>query len=89
MVNLELFKDLIGEEYSVIELSNKLTALGCEDICEFGNWSEIIESGDVVVAVDPQGDNHIQLFFEVTILADTTTECIEASYIKVKDIVNF
>lgn len=89
MENLEQFKGLIGIEYSVIELSSELVSLGCEDICEFGNWEEILNDGNVVVATDEEGENHIQIFFKVTILADVIEEKIEASYIEISDVIEF
>lgn len=82
------FKELIGYEGSIIDLSNELQALGCEDICDFGNWEEILESGDVVVATDELGEEHIQIFFEV-ITRNANDEVIEATYIKVTNIEEF
>lgn len=64
------FMDLIGYEGSVLDFSNELQARGCEDICDFGNLEEIIESGDIVVAIDESLDRHIQIFFEVTASSD-------------------
>lgn len=82
------FKDLIGYEGSIIDLSNELQVLGCEDICDFGNWSEIIESGDVVVATDEQGENHIQIFFEALFLHGED-EAVEASIVRVTNVEDF
>lgn len=89
MINLEKFKSLIGEELTVIELSNYLTDLGCEDICEFGNWSDLLEDGDVVVATDEFGDENIHIFFETTILANDDSKDITDSYIKILNVEEF
>lgn len=82
------FNVLVGYEGSVIELSNELQLLGCEDICEFGNWSEILEDGNVVVAIDECGDNHIQIFFEVTIKSGDD-EVVEATNVKITNVDKF
>lgn len=82
------FKELIGYEGSIIDLSNKLQNLGCEDICDFGNWSEILDSGDVVVAIDEQGEEHIQLFFDV-VFKNGEDEVVEATIIKVTNVTDF
>lgn len=82
------FKDLIGYEGSIIDLSNKLQSLDCEDICDFGNWSEIIESGDVVVATDEHGEKHIQIFFDV-LFSHGEDEAIESSIIKITNVEEF
>lgn len=93
MNNEQLVKDLkeelIGNEYSVIELSNVLQAKGCEDICDFDNWGELLEDGNVVVATDECGENNIQIYFNVSTLADTTEEVIEGSVIEIVDIIEF
>ena len=82
------FKELIGYEGSIIDLSNKLQNLGCEDICDFGNWSEILDSGDVVVAIDEQGEEHIQLFFDV-VFKNGEDEVVEVTIIKVTNVTDF
>ena len=85
---MERFEKLVNEEMSVIELSNKLQTLGCEDICDFGNWTEILKDGNVVVATDECGDNHIQIFFEITIESGED-EVVEATEIKITNIENY
>lgn len=82
------FKELVGFEGSIIELSNKLQALECEDICDFGNWSEILEDRNVVVAIDECGEKHIKLDFDVTI-TNGDDEIIEATNIKVTNVEEF
>ena len=82
------FKELIGYEGNIIELSNKLQVLGCEDICEFGNWPELIEDGNVVVTTDEYGEDHIQIYFKV-IFEPGEDEAIEATEIKITDIIDF
>lgn len=82
------FNELVGYEGSIIELSNKLVDLNCEDICEFGNWSEILEDGNVVVATDEFGEEHIQIFFDIT-FKNGVDEIIEATNIKVTKVENF
>lgn len=64
-MNIEKYRELIGFEGTVLELSNKLVALGCEDICEFGNWDDILVSNSVIVAVDLCGEEHVEVFFDV------------------------
>ena len=85
---MERFEKLVNEEMSVIELSNKLQTLGCEDICDFGNWTEILKDGNVVVATDECGDNHIQIFFKITIESGED-EVVEATEIKITNIENY
>lgn len=80
------FEQLIGFEGSVIELSNKLVDLGCEDICGFGNWDEILDDKNVIVATDACGEEHIQISFNVTIAAAEEDEVITASYVKINNI---
>lgn len=89
MVNLEKFKSLIGEELTVIELSNYLTDLGCEDICEFGNWSDLLDDGDVVVATDEFGEENIHIFFKTTVLADDEYSKVTDSYVKILNVEEF
>jgi len=79
------FKDLLGFEGSIIDLSNKLECLGCEDICYFSNWSEILEHRSVVVSTDECGDNHIKVHFDVT-FTNGEDEVIEATNIKITNI---
>ncbi|WP_297994163.1 hypothetical protein [uncultured Clostridium sp.] len=44
MLNIKIFQnELIGFEGSIIELSEKLVNLGCEDISWFGNWVQLLE----------------------------------------------
>lgn len=80
-----LKNELVNFEGPIIELSNKLQALNCEDICEFGNWEEILESGSVIVATDEAGEEHIQIHFEVVESAGAE-EVIEATVLKVTNI---
>jgi len=48
------YKELIGFEGNITELSNKLQALDCEDICYFGNLSELMDDGNIVGVVGAQ-----------------------------------
>lgn len=89
MINLEKFKSLIGEELTIIELSNFLEDLGCEDICEFGNWADLLDDGDVVVATDEFGEENIHIFFKTTILANSEEESITSSYVKILNVEEF
>ena len=82
------FIELIGFEGSIIDLSNELQVLGCEDICYFGNWSEILDSGDVVVSIDDLGENHIHIFFDV-VFPNGDDEVLEATIINIKNVVEF
>lgn len=79
------FKSLVGCENNIIGLSNELQELGCEDICEYGNWSEILENGSVVIATDECGDNHIQIFFNIVATAGEN-EVVEATEIKITNV---
>lgn len=81
-------KGIIGYEGSVIELSNELVALGCEDICEFGNWSDLLETGNVVIATDEFGEENIIMDFEV-IYPSGEDEVIEATIVKVINVQDF
>ena len=85
---LQAIMDLIGGEFSIIELSNKLQGLGCEDICEFGNWKEILKDGNVIVATDEHGEEHIKIDFEIT-CNNAEDEVIEATCILITDIEEF
>lgn len=86
---VKMFKnELIGFEGSIIELSNKLQSLGCEDICEFGNWEELLNDKNVVVATDEEGENHIQIYFNVK-FASGDDERVEATEIKITDVQEF
>ena len=84
----EKFSKLINYEGSIINLSNELQILGCEDICDFGNWNEILDSGDVVVATDEYGEEHIHIFFEV-LYRNGEDEVVEATEIKIIKIEEF
>jgi hypothetical protein len=82
-------KELIGYKGNIIELSNKLVSLGCEDICDFGNWDEIIDCGAVAVAIEDTGGlEHILISFDVIIKAEQD-EKIEATEIKITDVERF
>ena len=82
------FLDLIMREYDIIELSNKLQSLGCEDICEFGNWEEILEDESVIVATDEQGEEHIKIDFEI-LRSNGEGEVIEATSILITGVEEF
>ena len=87
-MDIKKFESLLNQELSIIELSNKLTALGCEDICYFGNWPDILSDGNVVVATDECGEEHIQIFFNVVFEAGED-ETIEATIIKINKVEEF
>lgn len=88
-MNIETIKnEILGKEFSIIELSNKLQALGCEDVCDFGNWDEILKDGNVVVADSKNYENHIQIFFDIEALA-SEDEHITATIIKITDVTKF
>lgn len=86
-MELNKFNELINFEGTVIDLSNKLTALGCEDIC-YLDWTELIEDDNVIVATDDCGEEHIQIWFKI-LIRNSEGECIEASEIKVTKIEEF
>ena len=89
MLNIKMYQnELIGFEGTIIELSNKLVSLDCEDICEFGNWIELLEDKNMIVATDDWGDEHIQIYFEVITEAGEG-EIIEATSIKITDVEEF
>lgn len=73
---IEDFKFLIGIEIEVYTLSSELLALGCEDILFLGNLEYILDSGEMIVATDEDGDNNIRISFDViredTDVTDTT-----------------
>lgn len=84
----EKFNELIGYEGDIIDLSNQLVILGCEDICEFGNWADILDDGNVVVATDELGEEQIQMFFDV-ICKNNEDEAVEYTCIRVNKIEKF
>ena len=89
MMNLEKFAGLVEEEMSVLELSNELQALGCEDIGYFGNMKDLLKDGNMVVATDENGEEHIQIYYDVTIMADENEESVHASFVKITAIEEF
>ena len=88
-MNLEKFAGLVEKEMSVLELSNELQKLGCEDIGCFGNLKDLLEDGNMVVATDDQGEEHIQIYYNVTAMADENEEVMEASIVKITQIDEF
>lgn len=82
------FLNLLGFEGTIIELSNELQKLGCEDICEFGNWSDLLEDGNVVIATDEIGEEHIHLYFELVFTAGYEEEIL-ATVVKITNIQSF
>lgn len=81
----EYFKTLIGFNGNIIDLSNELQEIGCEDICYFGNMQEILESKSMIVATDECGEENIQIFFKI-ISANGEDEDIEATCIEITNI---
>ena len=82
---MKKFDFIIGQEYSIFGLSCELCRLGCEDIYDFGNLDEILISGEMIVATDECGENHIQISFDVKYLSEDD-EDIFATIVYVKDI---
>ena len=88
-MNIETIKnEILGNEFSIIELSNKLQALRCEDICDFGNWAEILKDGNIIVADSKNYEDHIQIFFDIEVLA-SEDEHITSTIIKITDVAEF
>ena len=58
------------------------------NICEFGNWKEILKDGNVIVATDEHGEEHIKIDFEIT-CNNAEDEVIEATCILITDIEEF
>ena len=85
---LQAIMDLIGGEFSILELSNKLQGLGCEDIYYFENWEEILKDGNVIVATDEHGEEHIKIDFEI-VYSSGEDETIHATCIWITDIEEF
>lgn len=85
-MNLESVKCLEGEVYGITELSNLLVADGFEDICEFGDWEQLLEDGNVVVGYGECCEEHIQIYFDVEIMANLEEESATASYIRITEI---
>lgn len=88
MKKLAIFKELIGIEFDLLDLSNKLVSLGCEDIYQFGNMQEVLDSGVMIIAVDEYGENHIRIDFKVTIW-NGKDESVNACYIVIDSITEF
>lgn len=88
-MNINKFEQLVGKELNLIELSNELEALGCEDICNFGNLEDLLDDGNMVVATDNNGDEHIQIYYEVICKANIEEEAISASIVKIGNIEEF
>lgn len=77
---VEDFKFLIGHEIDVYTLSIELLEFGCEDILFLGNLEYILDSGEMIVATDEEGEDNIRISFDViTEDADVTDTTI---YIK-------
>ena len=88
-MNIETIKnEILGNKFSIIELSNKLQTLGCEDICDFGNLDEILKDGNVIVADSKNYEDHIQIYFDIEALA-SEDEHITATLIKITDVAEF
>lgn len=67
----EEFNELVGLEISILDLSNKLQALGCSDMGDIGNLNECISDGSAsVTGTRSEGDDcdydlEINVEFEV------------------------
>lgn len=77
--------NLVYFEGNIIELSNVLICLGYEDICEFGNWNEILDSGNVVVTKNESFTNEITIYFDIIGVAEAGKQA-EETIIKITDI---
>jgi len=84
----EEFLTLIGFNGNILDLSNELQDMGCEDICYFGNMEEILDSESIIVATNETGEEHIEIFFEVLRMA-TLDEIIQATTIEIIKIEEF
>lgn len=89
----EMLKDLREvlelNEMNIMELSVDLVRFGCEDIAEFGNMSEILDTGNMVVTTDECGEEHIIIEFDTVWIADGNEESIFASIIRITDVREF
>lgn len=85
---LEVKEELEGREYNIIDLSNKLQGFGFEDICDFGNWREILESENVVVAVQGDWEEQIQIDFKI-IKENDENEVCETTIVEILDIYEY
>ncbi|MGM9543449.1 MAG: hypothetical protein ACI3T9_00550 [Romboutsia timonensis] len=79
------FKFLIGIEIDVYALSIELLEFGCEDILFLGNLEYILDSGEMIVATDEEGEFNIKISFDVIKEEDDFTDTI----IYIKDITEF
>ena len=87
-MELNKFIELKGEVLTYRELSNELLRRGAEDICDFGNIKEVIESGTMVVATDYLGEEHIQIHYEV-IAEASEDEVIETTLLEITYVEEF
>ena len=85
-MNKELLNnELAGNEFELLELSNKLMELGFYDLFDNGNLIEILESGCIVI-YHKDGDEYI-LNFNVIEFAEDDTELYTT--LKVTSVDNF
>ena len=50
---------------------------------------DLLKDGNMVVATDENGEEHIQIYYDVTIMADENEESVHASFVKITAIEEF
>ena len=73
-MDMKKFKEFIDKEYSVLDLSNELIDLGCDDICNIGELSWLIkEENSISVSTkefDETCDSYKELNFDFKMVQD-------------------
>lgn len=85
----EIQEELELNALTILELSDILQGFGCEAVAEFGNIEDIIDTGNVVVAIDGCGDERIIIEFDVEYRAGTGHESILSSVIIIASVEEF
>ena len=87
-MNMKKFKKFIGEECTVLDLSNELIDLGCDDICNKGELSWLIkEENSISVSTkefDETYDSYKELNFNFKVIHDD--EDINKVVVKIIDV---
>lgn len=86
MKNLEEVRnELVGREYSIVNLSIKLLDLGFQDIYWFEDWEELLSLGYVIVEYAEEWEGSIKICFE-EMFESSEDEDVRASIIEITDI---
>lgn len=85
---MKAFKEFIEKEYSVLDLSNELIYLGCDDICDIGDLKWLIKNEKNISVSTKEYDeifgNYKELNFQLDIIEEN--DDINKLIIKVIDV---